>query len=144
MNPWKEGTGVSEPISVTLKYGKGYEEPWLVIKTDTVEQAKALISEATGLPGDGITLSDLVYNAAQHVRKINSVGSVLGGTVVTETPAEEPKPEPQAQPADNGLAEKIDKATSKGDLTKLYLDNKSAFDADTDLMGALQAKSATL
>ena len=83
-NPWKEEGRMTE-LSATLKYGKGYEDSWLVIRADNAADLKKAIEEATGLSGEGLSVVDLIHNAASHVHQVSKMGTALGATVIAET-----------------------------------------------------------
>ena len=154
-SPWNEGE-----ISVTLKQSKDYAAPWIVAKGPDAASVKKQVEEITGLSGEGLTLHELVYNAAYSFQKISTVATGLDGVVIPdeekpqkaavghvqvkvepESTEEEnvapaapaPSPEPDLKATVAGL-------TSKKELTDVYLKNKAAFDGDEALMAALQAR----
>lgn len=145
LNPWKEDSMAE--LTATLKYGKGYEESWLVLRAPTAAELKEAIEEATGVSGEGMTLVDQIHNATQHVHSLARAGTVLGATVIESSAApQSPQAAPQ-QPAEAPVApeptllEKIAQAGSQSDLSDLFLKNKAAFTADQKLMDALQERS---
>src|SRR5699024_4369027 len=121
---------------------------------------KAELAKATGLSGDGLTLTELVYNAAYSFQKISTVATGLDAVVipldseaqdgaVSDVQAESaPEPtqaasEPQedAQEAPEvDLKAEVEKQTTKAGLQALFLKNKDAFNGDAELMAALQAR----
>lgn len=150
-SPWDEGDG----ISVTLKQHGKFEAPWIVVKGRTAASVKKQIEDITGLSGEGLTLHEMVYNAACSFQKISTVATGLDAVVIPEdspqtaqepAAAPEPTPAPAAAPAAEAPAEEPDhadvigKMTAKSDITSYYLRNKAAFDGDKDLMAALQAR----
>lgn len=151
INPWKESSMTE--VTATLKWSKGYEDPWLVIKGETAADVKRGIEEATGLSGDGISLVDLIHNASAHVHSVNNVGATLGGTVIREgtkpepepekpqEPAPQPEPEPEQESPVLGL---IADAKSQKALGDLYQEHRKAFQSTPALMAALQARAAEL
>ena len=139
-------------LSATLKYGKGYEDSWLVIRADNAADLKKAIEEATGLSGEGLSVVDLIHNAASHVHQVSKMGTALGATVIAETPAEPAAPaQVQAQPAAPAapapqaqapsLEDQIASAKSASELSDLFLKNKAAFTGDKALMDKLQERS---
>ena len=139
-------------LSATLKYGKGYEDSWLVIRADNAADLKKAIEEATGLSGEGLSVVDLIHNAASHVHQVSKMGTALGATVIAETPAEPAAPaQIQAQaaapasPAPRAqapsLEDQIASAKSASELSDLFLKNKAAFTGDKALMDKLQERS---
>lgn len=143
MNPWKE-TGMAE-VTATLKYGKGYEAPWLVIKGENAADVKKAVEEATGLAGEGLTLSQVIYNAADHVQRLNTVGVTLGATVIADEPEDAPAetaPAPDPAPEQQGpdLEQQIKDASDVSSLADLYIKYQATFDSDEKLSGLLQAR----
>lgn len=138
-------------LTATFKYGKGYEESWLVLRAESASDLKKQIEEATGISGEGITLVDQIHNATQHVHSVGRMGTILGATVLPESesagaPATQPQAAAQAPAAaapapEPTLLEKIAQAASAGDLSDLFLKNKAAFTGDKALMDALQERS---
>lgn len=139
-------------LSATLKYGKGYEDSWLVIRADNAADLKKAIEEATGLSGEGLSVVDLIHNAASHVHQVSKMGTALGATVIAETTAEPAAPaQAQAQAAapaapapqaqGPSLEDQIASAKSASELSDLFLKNKAAFTGDKALMDKLQERS---
>lgn len=139
-------------LSATLKYGKGYEDSWLVIRADNAADLKKAIEEATGLSGEGLSVVDLIHNAASHVHQVSKMGTALGATVIAETPAEPAAPAqvqaqaaapaaPAPQAQGPSLEDQIASAKSASELSDLFLKNKAAFTGDKALMDKLQERS---
>ena len=149
VNPWKEEGRMTE-LSATLKYGKGYEDSWLVIRADNAADLKKAIEEATGLSGEGLSVVDLIHNASSHVHQVSKMGTALGATVIAEkteepaAPAQEQAAAPAAPapeaPAPS-LEDQIASAKSASELSDLFLKNKAAFTGDKALMDKLQERS---
>src|SRR5699024_11724565 len=76
-SPWGDAE-----VSVTLKQSKDYAAPWIVVKGGSTEAVKAELAKATGLSGDGLTLTELVYNAAYSFQKISTVATGLDAVVI--------------------------------------------------------------
>lgn len=147
---------MTNEITITLKAGKGYEAPWIVVKAGTVAEATAMVEEATGLSGNGMTLSDLTVNAARSFQSVTTVGTTLGAEVLSTsvTPSKAPQtaqntkgatevPQEDSN-ASTGLSALIAQASTKDELTRLYMDNRSDFDSEPSLMTELQSKAASL
>ena len=154
-SPWGDAE-----VSVTLKQSKDYAAPWIVVKGGSATAVKKQIEEITGLSGEGLTLHELVYNAAYSFQKISTVATGLDAVVipldskaqdgaVSDVQAESaPEPtqaasEPQedAQEAPEvDLKAEVEKQTTKAGLQALFLKNKDAFNGDAELMAALQAR----
>ena len=72
-------------FSITLKRGKGFEDPWLVITADSAEEAKAHIEAALGVdPGthEETPLVNLVGVAAKSFQSAQLVEDILGGAEI--------------------------------------------------------------
>lgn len=149
-SPW----GDTE-VSVTLKQHSKFDAPWIVFRGKDSDAVKREVEKASGLGGEGISLMDLVHNAAEHFKKVGQMGTVLGGTVIeSSAPAAEPTekqetPAPAAAPAPSPvqgptLLERIGDAKTQTDLSDLFLENKAAFGADPSLMTALEAQAAKI
>lgn len=141
-NPW----GDTE-VSVTLKQHAKYDAPWIVIRGKDTETVKRELEKVAGLSGEGISLASLVYNSAEHFKKVGEVGTVLGGTVISAD-APDPKPQaaaqqPVAEPAAPAptLKDLVAQAATGPALSDLFLKHKAAFMADPALMAALEARS---
>jgi len=142
-----------DAFTATLKYGKGFEDPWLVIRGGTAEETKRRVADAVGLEGaEGLTLAEVIVNAKNVVQGASAVASTLGGTAI---PRSAPKAEEQAPSAqataqataeDKGLdlLEQIEKLGTKKEGQQFYLSNRSAIDADATVMSAMKDKMKTL
>ena len=157
-NPWSNDGGAE--VNVTLKQSKDYAAPWIVVKGGSTEAVKAELAKATGLSGDGLTLTELVYNAAYSFQKISTVATGLDAVVipldskaqdgaVSDVQAESaPEPTQAASEPQEGAQEapevdlkaEVEKQTTKAGLQALFLKNKDAFNGDAELMAALQAR----
>lgn len=140
--------------TVTLKGGKGYEEPWLVIRGATADEAKRRVVEAVGLEGgDDLTLVEVIVNAKNVMQGASNVATQLGGTAIPKTSKAEaqapaaqataPAPAP-AQDAGPDLEQQIADLKTKREGQQFYLANRSAIDADATVMAAMTAKMKTL
>lgn len=146
-DPFSDSAGA---LTVTLKGGSGYEEPWLVIRGATAEEAKRRVAEAVGLEGtDDLTLVEVIVNAKNVMQGASNVATQLGGTAISSrsskpsesAPAAAPEPAKQEGPT---LLEQIDKLGAKREGQQFYLANRSAIDADPDAKAAITAKMKTL
>ncbi|MEU8621436.1 hypothetical protein [Streptomyces sp. NPDC048623] len=155
-------------ITVTIKYGKGYDESWLVFKGRSGEVREDIL-ESFGLDSDsvtGLTLSDIVVNATNIAHGKGLIATQLGATVIAEEPAAPAKPQgdpwanvgstPQAssawsdKPATSPEQDKsawilgeIEKQTTRADLKKVWAANQSFF-ADPAVMDAYKVKGKSL
>lgn len=146
-NPWPSGG----EVTVTLKAASGAASPWIVVRAGNAEDARTAVAATVGMDCDGMTLAEVTHNASQHFQAMATAGSALGATVLpgkgrgnAAKPKPEPKPEPESNSDDNGVREAIANATSRGELSSLYMSNRAAFDSDGSLMKALEARAAEL
>jgi hypothetical protein len=85
--PWDvDGDG----FTATFKAGKGYEEPWLVIRAGSADTLKDRVISAFGLDEDHktMTLAEVISNANQTFHALGSLSSQLGGRVITKSASE--------------------------------------------------------
>lgn len=149
-SPWGDGS-----ITITLKAGKGFEVPWIVVKGPDADTVRKHLEEATGLSGEGLTLAQLTYNASYHFQSINTVAHGLDAIVIADEPsAEKSAPTtssateaaPSAPAAEATASEPIGhvamigKMTARKDLTAYYLAHRADFDGDQELMDELQKR----
>ncbi|MEU9795081.1 hypothetical protein AB0E27_31600 [Streptomyces sparsogenes] len=79
-------------MKVTIKYGKGYDDSWVVFEGSTPE-IRAAIIEYFGMDPEtqrGLSLSSIVVNATSIAHGKGLIATSLGATVVEEAPATEP------------------------------------------------------
>lgn len=140
----------SDAYVATLKYGKGYEEPWLVIRGRTADETKQRVVDAVGLEGaEDLTLAEVIVNAKNVVQGASNVATQLGGTALPSRSSKPSEPAPAAtpEPAESEgstLLEQIDKLESKREGQRFYLANRSAIDADPKAKQAITEKMKTL
>lgn len=153
-----------------MKFGKGYEAPWLVFRGADVDGIKAKIAASFGMESASVaelTLADVISNASKDAVTVYSVSSSMGGTVIGKTaaskteakpaeakagshpetsPAWEPPTETAAPEAEvaNPLLARIEDQTTVSALQKLWGANKATFDADAALMDAYKVKGKAL
>lgn len=144
--------GQGDALTVTLKYGKDFGDPWLVVRGATAEDTKKRVAEAVGLEGyEDLTLAEVIVNAKNVIQAANAVATTLGGTAL---PRRTQKTEEQAAPAaqatapaaDAGptLAERIEGLTNKREGQQLYLSNRAEIDADAALKASMMDKMKSL
>ncbi|WP_405799462.1 hypothetical protein [Streptomyces sp. NBC_01506] len=151
--------------TVTIKYGKSYDDTWAVFKGTSAE-IRANILEFFGMDPttqQGLSLSGVVINATNIAHGKGLIATALGATVVEETaPNTEPtKPtgdpwaaasassgsasvttSKQADPNAYILGEIAKKATVK-ELKELWAANQTFF-SDPAVMAAWKAKGKAL
>ncbi|WDS51748.1 hypothetical protein SEA_TRIUMPH_34 [Streptomyces phage Triumph] len=156
--------------SVTIKYGKGYDDTWAVFK-GTATEIRANILEFFGMDPatqQGLSLSSIVVNATNLAHGKGLIATALGATVVEETTTEEPaKPttdpwaaasaqqtpsawsggasatESKAEEPNAYILGEIAKQTTVDGLKKLWAANQSFF-SDASVMAAWKAKGKSL
>ncbi|MFB8350976.1 hypothetical protein [Streptomyces niveus] len=150
--------------SVTIKYGKSYDDTWAVFKGTSAE-IRANILEFFGMDPatqQGLSLSSVVINATNIAHGKGLIATALGATVVEETAtnAEPTKPTSDPWAAASASRESASVATAKADpnayilgeiekkttvqeLKKLWAENQSFF-SDATVMAAWKAKGKSL
>lgn len=159
-------------ITITIKYGKSYEDTWMVFR-GTAGEIRADILEYFGMDPDsqaGLSLSSVVVNATQIAHGKGLIATSLGATVVEETNNEPAKPsgDPWAAAASSSQGQsasawsgsasvadakaddlnayilgEIEKKTTVQELKKLWAENQSFF-KDAAVMAAWKAKGKAL
>jgi hypothetical protein len=140
--------------SVTIKYGKGYDESWAVFR-GTIWEIRANLVAYFGISVDyasSLTLNELVVAATHVAHGTGNVAAILGGTPapisVTESLCGEPTGEAalaqveadakagklpyggsQAEPVDPNveLVQQLQAALTVDDLKKLWTVHQAAF-----------------
>lgn len=142
-------------VTCTIKFGKGYEDTWLVFRGRPSEIRDDLIS-SFGLDAEeceDLTLAEVALNATNQAHGMGNVGATLGGKAVSGRPAKakatssppwQQAKDEAAKPAENPLFKAIDECTSVDALTKLWASNQAAFSADAELMGKYKEKGRSL
>lgn len=155
----------SEPkgrgITVTIKYGKGYEQTWAVFHGLPDEVREDIVS-FFGMQGENVvnlTLSDVVVNATSIAHGVGTIAATFGATVIA---SETRKPEPAAvdtgsdawaqasaprqadeTPAANPVLASIAQAPDVPALQRIWAENQAAF-ADPAVMDAWKARGRAL
>jgi hypothetical protein len=159
-------------VKVTIKYGKGYDDSWVVFEGATPE-VRAEIIDYFGMDPEtqvGLSLSSVVVNATNVAHGKGLIATSLGATVVEETKTEPAKPteDPWAAasaaqssgpwPGSASVAEsteekaddttawalgEIEKKTSVTELKKFWAENQALF-SNEKIMTAWKAKGKAL
>jgi len=157
---------VSE-TTVTIKYGKSYDDTWAVFR-GRPEEIRSDILSYFGMDPEtqrGLSLSSIVINATNVAHGKGLIATALGATVIEETTTDEPAAKPASDPwaaaasttpvhtvADQAPAKEdpntwilgeIEKQASVQELKKLWADNQSFF-SDASVMAAWKAKGKSL
>jgi len=101
--------------TVTIKYGKGYEETWAVFKGVTASNVRADIIDYFGMSHDAVaelTLHELVTNATDIAHGTGNAAALLGGVAI---PASEAGAKPVQSTGGNPWEGLDDKAPQKED-----------------------------
>ncbi|AKY03342.1 hypothetical protein FDI80_gp32 [Streptomyces phage Aaronocolus] len=163
---------MSRELSVTIKYGKSYDDTWAVFK-GTPDEIRSDIVSYFGIMPDAVaemTLSEIVTAATDLAHGKGNAARFLGATVVpsqsapakpaqTAAPAsnEDPwaaaassapstpstPPAPQAEDPNAWILGEIEKQTSVDSLKRLWAENQSFF-KDAAVMAAWKAKGKAL
>ncbi|AKY03640.1 hypothetical protein SEA_IZZY_33 [Streptomyces phage Izzy] len=163
---------MSRELSVTIKYGKSYDDTWAVFK-GTPDEIRSDIVSFFGIMPDAVTemtLSEIVTAATDLAHGKGNAARFLGATVVpsqsapaqpaqTAAPAsnEDPwaaaassapstpstPPAPQAEDPNAWILGEIEKQTSVDSLKRLWAENQSFF-KDSAVMAAWKAKGKAL
>ncbi len=155
----------SEPagrgMTVTIKYGAGYDEPWAVFhgRPDEIEED---LTTYFGIPSDavqGLTLSEIVVNASALAHGLSAVASGLGATVLASQPQASTSPPTAAaapdaweqasaspapeQPAADPILTSIQNAQDIQSLQRVWAENRAAF-TEPAVMEAWKARGRAL
>lgn len=148
--------GPGRGVTVTVKYGKGYEEPWAVFR-GLVREVREDIITFFGLDRESVaelTLSEITVNAKQVAQGKGAVASKLGGTVISSRSSQD-KPaatgddawaeaDKPAEPEKSPLYDLIQGTQDVAALQRLYAENAATFKADADLMKAWKTHGKSL
>lgn len=160
----------AESMSVTIKYGKGYEETWVVFHGN-IWQIRADLIAYFGVDvnyGSGLTLNELVVAATNVAHGTGNVAAILGGTPISVTESLTGEPTGKAawdavehkdgklpyggstsdadvQGADPSaeLIQQLQTAASVEALKKLWVDNQASF-SDKDVKAAYSIRGKSL
>ncbi|QPB09861.1 hypothetical protein KGG73_gp27 [Streptomyces phage Sentinel] len=157
-------------MKVTIKYGKGHDDSWVVFEGST-QEIRTDVLDFFGMDPEtqrGLSLSSIVVNATNIAHGKGLIATALGATVVEETTNEAPaKPtddpwaaasaaqsggpwpgsasvaEPKKEDPNAYILGEIEKQTTVHGLKKLWAANQSFF-ADAAVMAAWKAKGKAL
>lgn len=148
----------SAELSVTFKYGKGYEETWAVFKGKAEDLRYQVLAYFGMEPGEyeGLPLHDVVLQATRIAHADRTVMSALGANVVTKSdaPAEstpeaaqeassEAKGEPEGPTPEEALVARLEAAETIDALKRLWAENKALF-ADEAVKAAYKKRGVAL
>ncbi len=144
-------------VTVTIKYGKGYEETWAVFKGSTGEVREDILTyfgiESASVAS--LTLSELVVNVTNLAHGKGNVAATLGATAIPSATSEAAQAEgtdpwaaaasasTPAQPEVNPIFDAIKACTTRDELKRLWAENQPQF-ADSAVMDAWKARGKEL
>lgn len=146
---------MTSEISVTLKYGKGFEESWAVFRGETAAELKNSIADYFGLDHNlDLTLHELVINVTGIAHGTATAAAALGAVAIPSSDTEKAPAaessgdlwdETPAQEAAAGpsILDRIAACASVDDLKALWADNQAAFN-DASVMEAWKARGREL
>jgi hypothetical protein len=154
-------------VKVTIKYGKGYDDSWVVFEGSTPEIRADVIDYFGMDPAtqQGLSLSSIVVNATNVAHGKGLIATALGATVIEETteptkPTDDPwaaasaaqsgpwsgsasVAEPKKEDPNAWILGEIEKQTTVDGVKKLWAANQSFF-SDPAVMAAWKAKGKAL
>lgn len=159
-SPWQPGD-----TGVTIKFGKGYEDPWLTFR-GSVEQIRAEVLAAFGMEDNPeLSLAAVVVNATREAHAMYGVASGLGGRVISQSggtrrggwskaaaktesvaggqEARNTSPQEPEKPAVSPLLAEIEACEDTTQLKRLWAQRQEAF-KDPEIMAAWKAKGKAL
>lgn len=128
-------------LTVTFKYGKGYEETWAVFK-GKAQDLRQQILDYFGMDSSefsDLTLHDVVLEATRIAHADRTVMTSLGGKVATKSeraqeraqePASQAKSEPEGPTPEQALIARLEAAETVDGLKRLWAENKALFSDD--------------
>lgn len=150
--------------TVTIKYGKNYDDTWAVFKGAPIEVRQDIVDYYGLAPEREWTLNDVVLAATQAAHGLGAIVNGFGGATRSEdgtvqtavvpiaesssgssdvwdqassTPAE------PAAPAVNPLLAQIAGVANVADLKRMWAENQAEF-ADPEIMAAWKARGKAL
>lgn len=100
-----------EAVTVTLKFDKGYEAPWLVLKGQPSE-VEANLANLIGVNVGELSLIDLIGKASKIAQSHYAISDQLGGEVVVSKKKADSKPKAESKPE-----AETDDANNEDDVT---------------------------
>lgn len=145
--------GSNSDVTVTIKYGKGYEESWAVFRGSAERVRESLLSYFGFEASEG-TLHEVVLEATRLAHSTAAVAASMGGRVITGgeskpawKAAKDAKAEgtPAAPPADphEDIKAEIENAADVDTLKRIWAEHQEAFKDDA-LMAVWKAKGKAL
>jgi hypothetical protein len=148
-------------ITVTIKYGKAYDDTWAVFKGQTANQVRDDILSYFGFDYTEMSLHELVLNMTQvahggstvtrvldavavpevtnvHVANVGNPWAGLSDDPTEESPAQQEEEKPFAY-----IYELFEKAQSPTELQRIWAQHQAAF-SDENVIAAYKARGKEL
>ena len=143
-------SGPDDRSTLTIKFGKGYEDPWFVASGNPATIRRQLL-EFAGLEDDpDKTLQQLGIEVASETQAMWAARSKAGGqrlpAAASKAPTDDTPVEP-AKPAEDPnqfILDALADADTTEDLVRVFAKNKDAFTKSADLQWAFLARKKTL
>lgn len=150
-------------VNASVKYGKGYDEPWITFEGEDPDAVRGLIISAFSLDVDSSTsLATVVTMASQAAQGVQNVSRDLKASVVEEvktngstdpsaTVSDGGKSDPDSgsdpsasADSDDAIAELFAKAESGDALRALWAEHKAAYARSQAIQKAYKARGKEL
>ena len=146
-------SGPDDRSTLTIKFGKGYEDPWFVASGNPATIRRQLL-EFAGLEDDpDKTLQRLGIEVASETQAMWAARSKAGGqrlpaaaskAPTDDTPVEAAEPAKPAEDPNQFIFDALADADTTEDLVRVFAKNKDAFTKSADLQGAFLARKNIL
>lgn len=162
-NPWADGGG--DAFTVTIKAGRGYEAPWLVIRANNREQLQArltlMIEDGTVEELENMSIPHLISRLSTDFERAFAIRNQLGAVMIKDEPQSAPQ-KPSAAPSgasrasgggsstpeDSGAVKAIEAelaaAKSMGDVKLVYAKHAEAWKSSDAVKAAFKKRSQEL
>lgn len=146
-------SGPDDRSTLTIKFGKGYEDPWFVASGNPATIRRQLL-EFAGLEDDpDKTLQRLGIEVASETQAMWAARSKAGGqrlpaaaskAPTDDTPVEAGEPAKAAEDPNQFILDALANADTNEALVRVFAKNKDAFTKSADLQGAFLARKNIL
>lgn len=126
-------------LTITVKYGKEYDQTWAVFKGATVRELRELVADYYALPPgslEGLSMHEMVVHVTRLTHGMEVLSQELGATPLgsDDTPSDEPTGAAawEAVPTDPyaELIQALETAPTVDKLKALWAANKDAFEEE--------------
>ena len=146
-------SGPDDRSTLTIKFGRGYEDPWFVASGNPATIRRQLL-EFAGLEDEpDKTLQQLGIEVASETQAMWAARSKAGGqrlpaaaskAPTDDTPVEAAEPAKPAEDPNQFILDALADADTTEDLVRVFAKNKDAFTKSADLQGAFLARKNIL